>query len=313
MDDPRYVEDTTGDDQPDADDVLRGWGDEERGDAPPRWDVPTGGSSGHRPTRRNLLLVVAVAPWLVVAAVALRSGQGSPSIDPAVEPTDAAAPPAADPLDPDETAGATVPPDALVFGARVAPGAEDAAAVAVAVARSWLGDAGPPLDLGLGGAGVDGYLEHIAVESVDLPLPDVAVVSLVAIMLDADGETWSGVRLLRLAVPVRLAPDGARPAGTPWLLPAPDLSMDEPEWVAVEEPEELAAAGAAVVAAGYRDVEVHRLERSESWPLRATITAVAPGMTSASDHVVWLRQHLGDYVVAGLLPSAHGHDLEPQP
>ncbi|MGH3442584.1 MAG: hypothetical protein ACRDUY_11200 [Nitriliruptorales bacterium] len=284
---------------------LEAWAGDEPHQGPRRWDLESAERPGGRGgRRRHVILAAAVAPWLVVAIIVFRPA--APAVDGREHVAEAEpASPLPEPRVTPDGPGAVLAPEAFVVGARVAPGAAEAAAVAVAVTRSWLGDAAPALDLGLGTSGIAGYLEHVVVESVDLPLPDLAVVSLLAVMLDAEDDVWTGARTLRLAVPVRLSPEAASPAGSPWLLPAPDLSIDAPDWIAVDDPVEMAAAGAALVAAGYRDVSVDRLERSESWPLRATVTAVAPGAAEPAEHTVWLRRHLGDYVVAGLLPSAH--------
>jgi hypothetical protein len=83
-------------------------------------------------------------------------------------------------------------PEALLFGGRSGPAASDAAAVAVLVARDWLGDVGPAL--GDVREGRDSYVEHLAVEAVDFPASGAAVVAVVAVVLDVvDGE-YAGAR-----------------------------------------------------------------------------------------------------------------------
>jgi hypothetical protein len=97
---------------------------------------------------------------------------------------------------------------------------------------------------------------------------------------------------------------GARPAGTPWLLPPPDLQLDAPAWTEQFHDEAaLAEAGAALHAAGYRDVDVRELRLSDGWALMVVADAVAPGAATSATHAVWLRDHLGRLVVAGWLPS----------
>ncbi|MDP8961323.1 MAG: hypothetical protein M3N32_06905 [Actinomycetota bacterium] len=199
------------------------------------------------------------------------------------------------------------------FGGRAAVGPGDAAAVAVAVARAWLGDVGPPLDLGLGRAGTGAYVEHLAVEAVDHPAPGAAVVTLVAVLLDTDDGAYRSARVVRLGVPVRLDGTGAYPAGSPWWLPAPELTAAPPQWTPVEQQPELAEAGAALEAAGYRSVEVRSLERSEGWPWRVVAVATAPGAATPAEHTVWLRDHLGHLVVAGWLPPRQAPTGSPEP
>lgn len=298
--------------------------DEVLGPEPPPWDAF---EEPERPARSRRLVVLAAIPWLLVMVLVLRTVTGGSGGVPQPVPTagrsadGVGAAPAAETApelardpSPDAPATATPPPAAddppgsdvaLRFGARVAPGPDDAAAVAVVVARTWLGSVGPRPPVDVGTAGIPpAYVEHLTVEAVDLPTPDTAVATVVAVLLDAEGDTYTSARIVRLGVPIVLDRDGARPAGDPWWLPAPDLSVRSPVWTAVEDPEELARAGAALADAGYTDVTVGTLETSPTWPLRVTATASAPGSDTPRDHVVWLREHLGELVVAGVLPPA---------
>ncbi|HEX2028374.1 MAG TPA: hypothetical protein VHF25_10290, partial [Nitriliruptorales bacterium] len=190
------------------------------------------------------------------------------------------------------------------FGARAAPGPSDAAATAFLVARAWLGDVGSELPLGLDGPPTGAYVEHLAVESVDHPGPGAAVVTLVAVLLDVEDGRYGAARVVRLAVPVRLDSAGARPAGNPWWLLPPSLEADPPRWTPVDEPDRMADAGVALAGAGYTVTQVAALEASPGWPLRATVHATAPGEDQPRQHTVWLREHLGELVVAGWLPAA---------
>lgn len=273
--------------------------------------------------RGRRLVVLAAIPWLVVGVLVVRTwGTGGPDPRsatpvPAVPAAEAAATPderSVEAPPPGPSPGATPRPDdvhdpaqaitALRFGPRTAPGPGDAAAVAAVVARSWLGAIGPEPGVEVGAAeGPAVYVEHLAVEAVDVPTSDVAVVTLVAIVLDHGDEGYTDARAVRLAVPVALDDRGAHPAGDPWWLAPPDLAARAPEWRTVDDPDALALAGAALESAGYRDIDVHELASSPTWPLRVTATAVAPGAETASEHSVWLRDHLGRLVVAGAIPA----------
>lgn len=297
--------------------------DNDRDPRAPAWDAfdddpqPLG--------RGRRLMILAAIPWVVVATMVVRtwgvdgSDTGSTPPAPVAEPG-AAAEPSATPAGPSLAAppagpssAATPGPDgagppaqvitALRFGPRTASGAGDAAAVAAVVARSWLGAIGPEPEVDVGTAeGPPVYVEHLAVEAVDVPTSDVAVVTLIAIVLDHGDEGYTDARPVRLAVPIALDDLGARPAGDPWWLTPPDLTARPPEWRMVDDPDALALAGVALEAAGYRDIDVRELASSPSWPLRVTATAVAPGAHDAREHTVWLRDHLGRLVVAGAIP-----------
>lgn len=280
---------------------------------PPPWetfDEPA------RPGRGRRLMLLAAIPWALVALLMLRTVTGevppAPAAPGSVVPSTGAQRPVPTPAPRPSAAASPDPasePVALRFGARVAPGPGDAAAVAVVVARTWLGTVGPEPPVEVGDDEVaDGdhppvYAEHLAVEAVDLPTPDAAVVTVVAVVLDAVDGSYTSARIVRLGVPVTLDRSGAHPAGDPWWLPAPDLATHPIPFHAVEDPDLLTRAAAALGSAGYRDVSVHELATSPTWPLRVTATAVAPGSDAPDDHVVWLRDHLGELVVAGVLPG----------
>jgi hypothetical protein len=274
--------------------------------APFRWDDPGGEESGTGESRRRALYVAAAIPWVIVGLIFARGSDRSDvshSVHPESVATDAPTDAAGDDATAESAFVDAVPmPEALLFGGRSGPAASDAAAVAVLVARDWLGDVGPAL--GDVREGRDSYVEHLAVEAVDFPASGAAVVAVVAVVLDVvDGE-YAGARAVRVAVPVRLDRHGARPAGHPWLLPPPDLRTDEPQWgEEIVDPAAQAEAGAALQAAGYREIEIEQFTLSDGWPLRVVARAVAPGEQSPTTHVIWLRDHLGALVVAGWLPE----------
>lgn len=298
----------------------------------PDWDEPAG-----RP-RRRVLLVAATVPWVVVAVLLVRGlPGGTPAPERAPTPGPAATSPRAPdgPDGPGEPAGAPRPgssppptrdvrggagravepgrtgvgasgPDVdrvvVEGGGRTVVGPGEAAAVGAVVARNWLSSVGPVVEGAPGPAGAATYVEHVTVETVDFPAPGAAVVSTVVVLLHVEDGEYARAEAVRLAVPVRLDRDGARPGGAPWRLPPPDLAVDPPVWREVDEPGVLTDAAAAVDAAGYRDAEIRDLARAEGWPWRVRLAARAPGAADREEHTLWLRPHLGGFVVAGWRP-----------
>jgi hypothetical protein len=259
-----------------------------------------------RPSSRTIALVaLAAIPWLVVVALVLRPAPGGADRDVPIEAVpdratgvarqgaEAAPPPA-----PDDSVQ-------VLGGARSATTLADAAAVAVPVARAWASGAGATLAIdGLEPTGEPVYVEHLAVEAVDLPAPDAAVVTLLAVVLEVRDGTYGPAHVRRLAVPVQVDGGGARPAGEPWWLPAPDLRPVRPATGApIEDPDLLLEAAEALAAAGYADIDLTSLAASDGWALLATVRATAPGVATPDDHVVWLRRHLDELVVAGWRPT----------
>lgn len=278
------------------------------------WEVPTPPSGS-----RRWLLAAAVVPWVVVVAVMLA---GNSSADPAEAP---AAPEGHDPTPTTATptgAGATsssVEPrsepagdpatartaagDIVALGGARGPSRRgEAEGLAVVVARSWLSarPAGPGI-AGLEPApgAADRYVEHLAVESVDHPARGEAVVTVRAVVLPVEGESYGAPRQLRVAVPVVLDADAPRLAGTPWLLAVPELELAEPARAPVDDVDLQIAAAEAITLAGYREVELTSLERTDGWAAIAVVTARAPGEDGVRAHEVWLRPDVGRLVVAG--------------
>lgn len=275
-------------------------------DADDDWDE---GEDGGRGLGRGRLLAVAAAvPWVLALVLLLRTGdQGDPpTADPAplaaVSPT-----PAVEGTPGAEDRGGTAttpPPLATANRPRTTVTAADAVAMATAVARAWITGVGPRLAVD----GVPGppslYAEHLVAEAIDHPSPGFAVVTLLGVVLEVDGGDYRAASVRRLAVPVALDADGAHPAGSPWWLPAPDLSPTAITATGdVDDPDLMVEAAAAAAAAGYRDVELIDLATTGSWPLIATLRAIAPGQDGGDEHEVWLRPHLDGLVVAGWLPD----------
>lgn len=264
---------------------------------------------GRRTSRTAAIVALAAIPWIVVATLVLRPDPAprAPAVVGAVE--EATSEPAA----PADVPTSTAPAGQVhTFGeTRSSTTLADAAAVAVPVARAWASGAGSALPLeGMAPTGEPVYVEHLAVEAVDLPAPGAAVVTLLAVVLEVDDGRYGDAHVRRLAVPVHVDEGGARPAGAPWWLPSPDLGVapavtGEP----IDDPDLVLEAAEAVAAAGYADVDVTSLAASDGWALVATVRATAPGADAPADHVLWLRRHLEGLVVAGWRPT----DLSPPP
>lgn len=235
----------------------------------------------------------------------------SPSDEPAPAPAGAAPPTAAGEQDgtrpdPDasawqEPAGTATEPGLVLLEQRgrwrVEAGAEEAAALAVVVARAWLTDHEPRLSIAeLATPDVGRYAEHLVVEAVEATTPELTVVTLLAVLLDGQDELTTTVR--RVAVPIALDARGARPAGSPWWLPGPDLTPAAPPTRPVEDAADLLEAVEALQAAGYEDVTLERLEDLGGAAAVATVTARTPD-GEPHDGPVVLRRHVDRYVVAG--------------
>lgn len=303
----------------------------------PDWLDATPDEPAAPPTgrRRSALLFAAIVPWAVVAALLLvgrwnADGIADAAADPTTSPSpigdaretpgqsarpgdgasDAGSGAADDGAADDGAAGdGDVPVATELRGTwRVGPGDGDAAAVAVAVARAWLTGIDPRAAIhGITPVSEHTYLEHAVVEAVERTGPDTAVVSLLAVLLDREGER-NEVRTGRLSVPIAFAEDGVRPAGTPWWAATPDLRPAVPTSQPVDDPDVQLAAVDALVYAGFRELDLQALGRTDAGPWIATVRGLAPD-GSPIDGDVWLRPHLDGFVVAGasLQPATPTH------
>lgn len=271
---------------------------------------------------RPWVLVLAVLPWLVVLGLVLTGLPGEGPPEPAVPvagPTaEPANPPVGDEPGAEHTAGdpAAAPegptdPDASV-PARVGSGAERsdtpgpsvpatgaaareprAAATALLVARAWLTDVGPRLEVAGLRPRPDVYLEHTAVESVDV-FGEHAVVTLSAVVLEREGDVYTAAEPRRLGVPVALG-DPPRPAGDPWWLEDVDLSTSEPELVEERDPDTLLALGEALGELGAGAGDVHEAARTaDGWWVVSTDPPSGPRRGGDEEPVrVWVRPDVG--------------------
>jgi hypothetical protein len=195
---------------------------------------------------------------------------------------------------PDAGPLASPPEDAHVDGrapldhpTRVAHGVAEA--LVIAIARAWLSDAGP--DLEVEGVEVDrsGYLEHVAVERIVLEGDSSAVATVTIVVLDRDGDRYVGATVRRAAVPLHVTATTVHPAGQPWWLPSPlDLTPRPPETAPVEDEAVSAAVREALDAAGYRDPTVDELAVTDEGTLVASVTTSLPDGVPVRS-AVWLR------------------------
>jgi hypothetical protein len=287
--------------------------------------------------RRWLLPLLAAVPWVLIAVLLLTrgpsggvadatqatGGEGGTGTTSAEGPPEAdVAAPAATPdaLPGDASAGSTWAISEHRGAWRIVPGDGTTAAIAVVVARSWLTGVAPMLELpGLPAPAEATYLEHLAVEAIERPAPGAAVVTLVAVLLERGAEDQHEVRVERLAVPIVEVDDVPAPAGAPWWLPPPDLTVRELDRELLDDPDLQLAALEAFEAAGSPPVELLGLERTSSWPVIAHVRTEDP-TGAAWEGPVWLRRHLEGFALAGLpLPSPPPHAdaapplLSPQP
>ncbi len=269
--------------------------------------------------RRRVLLLAAALPWVVVAALLL-GGRGPTTEAPTPQPT--APVPTPTPSDgdgpvrmapvADASEAATTPPAGEVATASTAAGTSvtgRAAAVAVRVVRAWLSShhtGEPPAGLGHAPGADTRYVEHAVVEGIDLPAPGALVVTVTALVLPVEQNRYGAFEVRRLAVPLRLDGSAVVLAGAPWPLPVEDLALGELTTSPVDDPDLQLAAAEALQDAGYRDVAIERLARSDGWPWVVHATARGPGEAQPRAHVVWLRADVGRLVVAGTTTGANG-------
>lgn len=271
--------------------------------------------------RPRWLPALVAVPWLVVvgllvvpqldrgvgaAGVAHDGTDALPDADPApVEvrddtPPDAPAPERTQPSHARPEAATTPATEVLEIREfrgqwRVAPGSEEAASLAVVVARAWLTGVGPPLLLPGIDPGAGAYAEHLVVEATERTSADTEVVTVLAVTLrDVDAPVPS-VAVERLAVPIAWDEDGPRPAGAPWPLPGPRLDPVTPALVPLDD--DPAAWDQVTLALAAAGLGTHQLEVLRQVPDGPVVATIGDG---TRQHDVWLRPHLGGYVVAGI-------------
>ncbi|MEX1177378.1 MAG: hypothetical protein WEB09_02850 [Nitriliruptor sp.] len=290
-----------------------------------RWFDDTEAEPGP-PRRTRVLLVAAVAPWLVVLLLVVRGGDRTgdgaiPDHASAVAGPEAPAGAAADPLaalpdpagrPPTVTDGATTGPAGPVTAddgpepdqpgvelgdPRLAYGVGEA--VAVAVARAWLSDRGPDLR----DSGLDpqrgSYLEHVVVERIALEGPSHAVATVSAVLLEREEDRYADAVVRRLAVPLSLTPASVHPGGPPWWLPdAIDLTPVPPQLEDTGTEGLTTLVLDALTDAGYRDTTVRELATNADGLVVADVTA-STALGERTEGPVWLQQDPGGIRVLG--------------
>ena len=284
-------------------------------------------------SRRRWLLPLIAVPWLVVAALLVLPGRVGPETGPSdpADPVDSAvtagaaqAPVTTDGAEPDgpsdhahpdgdpaATTGAPPPttdpgvgevpePPAVTLELeelrgrwRVAPGSEEAAALAVVIARAWLTGLGPRLELDAASPDPTSYAEHLVVEAVEHPSARTTVVTLLALLLLDPEDADAAVEVRRLAVPLSTDGGAPRSAGAPWPLPGPTLAPAEVDLRPLDDPAAALAADTALAVAGLGELAVTELQTADGWPV------VARASDGEREHTIWLRPHLDGFAVAG--------------
>ncbi len=293
-----------------------------------------------RPRSVLAVLAIAAVPWLVVAGVVLLPDRDRPPTTAPesrthteVAPSDhedasdategeeatgsddrpTGSVPGQDRREEDGRAEAAQDPSGAAAPSRAPPGQlhvdgeldRALAATATIVARAWATGVDPHLDIpGVDPADGARYAEHVAVEAIERSGSDLAVVTLVAVLLE-DLDDGLGAELRRIAVPLAILDGEPRLAGVPWWLPPPEVHPAEVAIQAETDPAVVAAAGQALDEAGYDDLEVLALYRTPGWPWIVELVAIAPGGERVVGEV-WLRREDDRFVLAGQPPrTAH--------
>lgn len=156
---------------------------------------------------------------------------------------------------------------------------------------------GVPVDAG---AGRQRYVDLATVEAIAWR-GDLAVVRVLAVVLEgADGQV-TDTTLRRYAVAARDAGSTAELLGGPWPLSGPVAIVGQPG-LQYEPPQDPGPVVAALEAAGWSQVTVSSTGRDPALPgiVAAVVEAVAPGETAVATHTPWLAEEGGTLTVLGV-------------
>lgn len=297
------------------DDALSAWlregtarPEEANGDQSAPWENPDGGfswagdSGKEGPRRRTYrLLVLAVVPWLAMAGLVMAGWRPSrPALTTTPPPTES-----------------TIHPRVAV--ARQQHNAEHPTMLS---SRTGSGSAarGTALDPALGAAAATAVQQVLTGTDqasarsryINLALPeavtwvgDLAIVDVAAVVLEGTDGRWDRPRAARYAVPLRVRAGVVRLLSVPWALPDPPQSAPgDTAFVPVNDQALTEAAGRALNAVGYRDVQVKALARDPDLPgvLEVEATAVSPGEEQARLQEIWVSDHPSPTVLGAYHP-----------
>lgn len=218
------------------------------------------------PSRRRLLLLVAL-PWLIALALGVAFlGRDAPAAVPAA-PSEAAA------------------TEAPAAPAPVLPASGE---------DQELGQAGALLVRGAlsgqaGGGGASRYVDGAVATDVR-PVGEAWLVTVLALVLEGGEGGWEGVAVERYGVALLASPSGPVAVAGPWTLPPPAHPPPAPA-PPVEDPALREQAAAALAAAGYRELSALDLTRDPALPgvLVARFDALPPGSGTAGSWTAWLE------------------------
>ncbi|MGH8902059.1 MAG: hypothetical protein ACRDYA_10345 [Egibacteraceae bacterium] len=142
---------------------------------------------------------------------------------------------------------------------------------------------------------------------------DLAIVDVAAVVLEGTDGRWDRPRAARYAVPLRVRAGVMRLLSVPWALPDPPQSAPGDTAfvpVPVNDQALTEAAGRALDAAGYRDVQVKALARDPGLPgvLEVEAIAVSPGEGEPRLQKIWVSDRPSPTVLGAYHPLVHSGD-----
>lgn len=278
------------------------------------WDNPdegfswAGDSTDGRSRRRGWrLLALAVAPWLAVVGLMMAGWRPSQRVPitaaPPTESTIRSRAAAAHHLHSAEHPrldSRTGPGEADALGPAL--GATAAAAVQQALT-------------GTDQASARSRYVNLALPEATTWIGDVAIVDVAAVVLEGTGGRWDQPHPARYAVPLQVRAGAVRVLGIPWALPhPPQTALGSTAFAPVNDRALTEAAGRAISAVGYRDVNVRALARDPGLPgvLKVEVTAIGPGEGQPRSQEIWVSDQPSPTVL-GADHSGARPDAQAQP